>query len=50
MKTLIEVTHKMVSFDGGRLDVQLEAWLAALGKQDAVDRWREILQTGGEET
>ena len=50
VKTLIEVTHKMVSFDGGRLDVQLAAWLAALGKQDAVDRWREILQTGGEET
>ena len=49
VKTLIDVTHKLVSFDGALLDVQLEAWLAAMGKQDAVDRWREILQTGGEE-
>ena len=49
VKALTDVTHKLVSFDGEQLDVQLAAWLAAMGKQDAIDRWREILQTGGED-
>ena len=31
--------HRLVDYDGG-LDAQLEAWLIALGKQDALDQWR----------
>ncbi|MBQ9748289.1 MAG: protein kinase [Clostridia bacterium] len=31
--------HRMVAYDG-TLDVQLEAWLIALGKREALDAWR----------
>lgn len=34
--------HRLVDYDGN-LDVQLEAWLIAIGKQEELDRWRRLM-------
>ena len=35
--------HSMIDYDD-TLDVQLEAWLIALGKRKELDAWRQGLQ------
>ncbi|QUA54663.1 serine/threonine-protein kinase [Aristaeella lactis] len=47
IKTFIEATHQFVDYDGN-LDVQLEAWLTAIGKKDAINQWKEVLRSGAE--
>ncbi|TEB07767.1 Serine/threonine-protein kinase pkn5 [Pelotomaculum schinkii] len=34
--------HKLVDYDGN-LDIQLEAWLTAIGKKKELDRWRSLM-------
>ena len=34
--------HRMVDYDGN-LDIQLETWLIAIGKQKEIDQWKESL-------
>lgn len=46
VKDLTALTHRLIG-PGGRLDVQLEAWLTALGREADVARWKELLQIGG---
>ena len=48
VKTLIDATHKLVDYDGN-LDVQLEAWLIAIGKKEQIDQWREVLRNDNNE-
>ena len=34
--------HKLVDYDGN-LDLQLETWLIATGKQKEIEKWRESI-------
>ncbi|MDR2132485.1 MAG: serine/threonine protein kinase [Clostridiales Family XIII bacterium] len=35
--------HKLVDYDG-KLDVQLEAWLIAIGKKNELENWRALMR------
>jgi hypothetical protein len=39
----VEFCHSLISYDDV-LDVQLEAWLIALGKSTELEKWRKQLQ------
>ena len=34
--------HRLVDYDGN-LDLQLESWLVAIGKQKEIEKWRELM-------
>ena len=34
--------HRLVDYDGN-LDLQLETWLMAIGKQKEIDAWRDSM-------
>jgi len=41
-EALEEFCHSLIDYDD-TLDVQLEAWLIALGKRDELEAWRQSL-------
>jgi len=41
-KAFEKLCHRLADYDGN-LDVQLETWLIAIGKQDELERWRNLI-------
>lgn len=41
-KTFEKLCHRLAGYDGS-LDVQLETWLIAIGKQTELERWRALI-------
>lgn len=42
LESFESLCHKLVDYDGN-LDLQLETWLIALGKQKEIEKWRESI-------
>ena len=39
MERFEALCHRLVDYDGN-LDLQLEAWLIAIGRQNEIEQWR----------